>query len=138
MVIEERSIPMGRRQEAHMVQFEWQLVMPHEVDIGDVLMCTMHDDQWESRSCRVVDVDIDRRAGVLQVPDDKGDCHRWEYSYQVYLTCRHVNAKRPEALGGPTFLWHCYPWNKVARITPRESGIIEEEYELRGEVWVKL
>lgn len=78
-------------------------------------MCYCHDDQWESRSTRVISVEVDHTSGVVSSSAPEKWDFSYPYEYRVKLTCRHVNLKRLDAEGGPPYQWRFYPWNSVAR-----------------------
>ncbi len=79
-------------------------------------MCYRHDDQWEHANARVIDIRRDETPGTFAGRT---------YSYQVWLTCRHISLKRLDALGGPVYCWHRFPWNRVTRFVPAttEQGV---------------
>jgi hypothetical protein len=91
-----------------MIKFE--RIAPDRVQIGDILMCSRHDDQWERVNTRVVGIERDDTPGAHQI----GEYSR-PYAYRIWLTCRHISLKRLDAAGGPEYRWHLFPWNGVTR-----------------------
>lgn len=87
----------------------------HGADLrpGDLLHCYRHDDQWEARTARVVSVEVSS-PGVYDWK--RPDFGPTPYEYIATVTCHHIDLKRLEATGGPTFEWHLFNWNTVGRI----------------------
>lgn len=92
---------------------DFERVAPGEVKQGDILMCYAHDDQWECRNARVVDIEMIDGPGVFRFVADRE--YAEPYEYRICLHCRHVNMKRLDAVGGPVFQWHLFSWNGVTR-----------------------
>lgn len=91
----------------------FELVAPDALTIGDLVICAAHDDIWEERTARIVDIDPVEGAGVYRFGPER----RWwmAYDYRLFLLCRHISLKRLDATGGPVFRWHRFSWNKTVR-----------------------
>ena len=94
----------------------FERVSPDQLKVGDLVMCFAHDDQWERRAARIVEIERDATPGIWTPTNSLGvPLFSYPYAYRIWLTCRHINLKRLDAEGGPAYRWHRFPWNGTTR-----------------------
>lgn len=96
---------------------KFEYVSPDQIQVGDIIACYRHDDQWEHANARVVAIEYDNTPGVWKPSD-----FEYQYDYRLWLICRHVSLKQLDATGGPEFRWHRFPWNGVTRYKLSSMG----------------